>query len=80
VKAIFDLPADLWPASVDKGQVGRVIQNLALNAVQAMPEGGTLHLSARNDTVSALERPPLVAGRICASRSPIRASASGRST
>jgi len=62
VKAVFDLPADLWPADADKGQIGRVVQNLTLNAVQAMPEGGTLRITARNETVAALARPPLAAG------------------
>jgi PAS domain S-box-containing protein len=51
VKAIFDIAADLWAADADKGQIGRVVQNLVINAVQAMPAGGMLRLTARNDTV-----------------------------
>jgi PAS domain S-box-containing protein len=51
VQAIYDIPADLWPADADKGQIGRVIQNLVINAVQAMPRGGMLRFNARNEEV-----------------------------
>jgi PAS domain S-box-containing protein len=51
VKSEFDLPADLWPADVDKAQIGQVIQNLVINATQAMPNGGTLKLSASNRSI-----------------------------
>jgi PAS domain S-box-containing protein len=44
----YDLPAGLWPVHADEGQIGQVIQNLVLNAVQAMPEGGVLRISAEN--------------------------------
>ena len=63
VKATFDLPADLWPADADKGQLGRVVQNLAINAVQAMPRGGTLQVAARNEQIDGTHRPGLTPGR-----------------
>lgn len=44
----FDLPDDLWLAPVDEGQIVQVINNLVINAVQAMPRGGTVHIRARN--------------------------------
>ncbi|MEW6078761.1 MAG: PAS domain S-box protein [Thermodesulfobacteriota bacterium] len=44
----FDLPPDLWPVRADKGQIGQVLANLIINAVQAMPAGGCLHVSAVN--------------------------------
>ncbi len=62
VNAEFDLAPDLWPADVDKAQISRVVQNLAINAVQAMPAGGTVRLAARNVRVRALEVPPLAPG------------------
>jgi two-component system, cell cycle sensor histidine kinase and response regulator CckA len=40
VKSVFEMAADLWAASVDKAQISQVIQNLVINATQAMPEGG----------------------------------------
>jgi PAS domain S-box-containing protein len=44
----FHIAADLWPANADKGQVGQVVQNLVINAVQAMPEGGVITITASN--------------------------------
>jgi PAS domain S-box-containing protein len=44
----FDIADDLWPANADKGQVGQVVQNLVINAVQAMPEGGIITITAAN--------------------------------
>lgn len=44
----FSLPADLWQVEVDEGQISQVINNLVINAVQAMPEGGLVHVSAEN--------------------------------
>ncbi len=39
---------DLRHVDADEGQVGQVIQNIVLNADQAMPEGGTIVISAKN--------------------------------
>ncbi len=44
----FDLAPDLWPAEIDAGQISQVLHNLALNAVQAMSNGGRLRVVARN--------------------------------
>jgi PAS domain S-box-containing protein len=38
----FDLAPDLWPILCDPGQLDSSILNLAINARDAMPEGGTL--------------------------------------
>ena len=48
VRGEFALADDLWPVVADEGQLAQVIQNLVLNAVQAMPEGGTVTISAEN--------------------------------
>lgn len=48
VRPMLILDPDLRPASVDTGQIGQVIQNLIINANQAMPEGGTLIIKAQN--------------------------------
>ena len=39
---------DLWPVEVDPGELELVILNLAVNARDAMPEGGSILLQARN--------------------------------
>ncbi len=44
----FDIEDDLWPADIDVGQISQVIENLIINAIQAMPHGGTIFLTARN--------------------------------
>ena len=42
------VPADLWPLQGDPTQVHQVLLNLAVNARDAMPEGGQLSFTARN--------------------------------
>ena len=62
VRPVFIIPDDLWPADVDKGQIGRVVQNLVINAVQAMPEGGTLTVALSNQPTDGLSRLALPPG------------------
>jgi PAS domain S-box-containing protein len=54
----YDWAEDLWLAEVDKGQLGQVLQNLVINAVHAMPDGGAIRLAAGNLTVNPGESPP----------------------
>jgi two-component system, cell cycle sensor histidine kinase and response regulator CckA len=61
-KAEYDLAADLMPVCADPGQIGQVIQNLVLNANQAMPGGGGLKVSARNVEVRSGGGPPVPPG------------------
>ncbi len=48
VKLETQIPADLWPCEVDASQFGRVIQNLTINSVEAMPDGGLIRIDCRN--------------------------------
>ncbi|PYK45919.1 MAG: hypothetical protein DME46_02910 [Verrucomicrobia bacterium] len=43
-----DLEDNLWPTEIDPGQISQVIANLVVNAEQAMPTGGTLHVTCEN--------------------------------
>jgi CheY-like chemotaxis protein len=52
VKCQFSLPADLWQAEIDAGQVSQVVHNLVINAQQAMPTGGSIELRAENIALS----------------------------
>jgi CheY-like chemotaxis protein len=63
VRCSFDIAEDLWPANVDKGQIGQVVQNVAINAMQAMPGGGVLDVSMRNEIVADEPGPVLAPGR-----------------
>ena len=53
---------DLWRAEVDAGQISQVLGNLALNADQAMPAGGTLRVRADNVVVEPGSPLPLAPG------------------
>ncbi len=62
VRCEFDFPEGLWPANADRGQLAQIIQNLVINAVQAMPGGGVVKLSASNELVPPGSALPVVAG------------------
>jgi PAS domain S-box-containing protein len=53
----FEFAPNLKPANVDKGQIGQVVQNLVINAVQAMPRGGAIRITLENETLSAGQTP-----------------------
>ena len=52
----------LWPVDADKGQISQVVNNLLINADQAMPRGGTITLRLRNLRVRHAEVPSLDSG------------------
>jgi two-component system NtrC family sensor kinase len=53
----FDLAPDLWPANADVTQLELAVINLVINARDAMPNGGELHIRTFNE-VSPLQGPP----------------------
>ena len=63
VKLVYQQTAELWLAEVDKGQIQQVISNLTINARQAMPEGGSLHITLANTDLSATTVPGLRPGK-----------------
>jgi len=48
----FDFRENLLPVKVDPGQISQVIQNLIVNASQAMPEGGIINVCVDNHHVT----------------------------
>ena len=62
---------DLWPIKVDLNQFEQVIINLAVNARDAMPNGGTMTIRTRNlpaAEVAQLRLPAAAGGRLRADR------------
>lgn len=59
----YDIPEDIWFVDIDKDQISRVIQNIALNASQSMPASGTIEISCENLQNPALEDLPLPGDR-----------------
>ncbi|HWQ88247.1 ATP-binding protein [Brevundimonas sp.] len=48
IEVVVDLPEGLWRIEADAGELELALLNLAVNARDAMPNGGTLTLSAHN--------------------------------
>jgi PAS domain S-box-containing protein len=52
VRIETDIPDDLWTAQADPNLLEMALVNLAVNARDAMPSGGALAISARNEHVA----------------------------
>ena len=48
VTCVCSIPGDLWPVAFDRSQMAQVIDNIVINAQQAMPMGGTIEITAQN--------------------------------
>ena len=51
VNVQFEVASDAWGAKIDPGQLENAILNLAINARDAMPEGGTVRIEVGNATL-----------------------------
>lgn len=63
VQAIFDLEGGVPSLFVDKTQLEQVLNNLVINAVQAMPQGGHIHITTRNLFVDKSFQLPIREGK-----------------
>jgi PAS domain S-box-containing protein len=48
IELVYDIEEKIWPVEVDLGELELALVNIAVNARDAMPEGGKITLSARN--------------------------------
>jgi PAS domain S-box-containing protein len=60
IQSRFDIPQDLWPCDIDENQIGQVLDNIIINARDAMPMGGVVTVSAENVAAGASLPPTLV--------------------
>ena len=63
VRGDFDLSPGLWNAEVDPGQITQAVQNIVINAVQAMPHGGVVRISLINEEIAPGAKNTLAGGR-----------------
>ncbi|MBN1131057.1 MAG: response regulator [Chitinispirillaceae bacterium] len=62
VASRFTVPENLWICSIDKNQIVQAINNIVMNAQQAMRDGGTIEITAANIMLREKEHPPLTKG------------------
>jgi PAS domain S-box-containing protein len=62
IAVAFDVPATIWPIEVDAGELELALLNIAVNARDAMPNGGKFVVSARNATLTGHGAPVELAG------------------
>lgn len=51
IRGDIEVAGDLWPAEADESQFRHALHNLLINALQAMPGGGTISVRAVNETI-----------------------------
>jgi PAS domain S-box-containing protein len=69
IQTIMDFPADLFPVMAVPDQIVQALLNLMINAIEAMPEGGQLHIAARQEADAVVltltnDGPPIPAEHI----------------
>jgi signal transduction histidine kinase/CheY-like chemotaxis protein len=62
IALVYELPDEIWRVEIDIGEFELALVNLAVNARDAMPEGGSLTLQARNVTLTRDASPDQLEG------------------
>ena len=62
VRCSLQISEELWPVLVDEGQISQVLQNLVINAEQAMPDGGVIDVTVANYSILSPSDLPLKPG------------------
>jgi PAS domain S-box-containing protein len=63
IRPVFTVATDLWSSQYDENRIAQVVQNLVINAMQAMPGGGALAITAENVWLPAHHFRHLAPGR-----------------
>jgi PAS domain S-box-containing protein len=63
VKCDFLISHDLWPVEFDEGQMKHAVKNMIDNAVESMPDEGTIHVRAENINITAEQGLPFSEGK-----------------
>jgi len=63
IRCEFSISNNLWLVGADEGQISHVVNNLIINAQQAMPEGGIISISAENIKIGSGPLIPLRDGK-----------------
>ncbi|MBN1694337.1 PAS domain S-box protein [candidate division WOR-3 bacterium] len=63
VNCEFDFPEDLWEVIIDRAQMNQVVNNIILNAVEAIQEEGTITIKAENTEIEKRTKIPLKKGK-----------------
>ncbi|MGQ9610957.1 MAG: PAS domain S-box protein [bacterium] len=53
IKCEYHIKEDLWLVDIDESQISQAINNIVVNACQAMPNGGNINLFAENVTIES---------------------------
>ncbi len=59
----YSIPDDLWLVDIDTSQMSQVVQNIIINANQAMPEGGVVTVLCENVEYGSDNQVPLPEGK-----------------
>jgi diguanylate cyclase (GGDEF)-like protein len=63
VESVIEVAEDIGTVTMDEGELCQVMSNLALNAIQAMPDGGRISVTADNISLESGSKPAVDAGR-----------------
>lgn len=62
IRSVIQLAEDLWCLEADRGQLSQALNNILINATQAMPGGGEISVCAVNETLESDNPQQLPAG------------------